>query len=64
MDDRNESDVVETQPEPLPCEPENELLDWEAYIPPPPPKRRGTIQVRLCYKGRGKPLPVAEPDEE
>ncbi len=65
MDEHEENDVAE-QPlvQPLPYDPDGEILDWDAYIPPPPPLRRGTIQVRLRYKGRGQPLPCPDPDEE
>lgn len=37
---------------------EEDLLDWDAVIIPPPPRRSGTIRVRLIYKGRSKPFPV------
>ena len=37
---------------------EEDLLDWDAAITPPPPRRSGTIRVRLIYKGRSKPFPV------
>lgn len=32
-----------------------DLLDWDAQIVTPPPRRRGTIQVRLAYRGRARP---------
>jgi hypothetical protein len=60
----NDRDTSEKKvPEPLPVDPE-ERLDWDAYIPPPPPKRSGKIPVTLRYKGRGKPLPFPDPDDE
>ncbi len=43
---------------------EEDLLDWDAAITHPPPRRSGTIRVRLIYKGRSKPLPVENPWEE
>ena len=36
---------------------EEDLLNWEVVVPPPP-RRSGTIRVRLIYKGRSKPMPV------
>ena len=35
---------------------EEAVLDWDATIPEPPPKRKGTINVKLTYKGRSKPI--------
>ena len=43
---------------------EDDLLDWGAAIVTPPPRRSGTIRVRLIYKGRSKPIPVENPWEE
>ena len=37
---------------------EDDLLNWDVAITSPPPRRSGTIRVRLVYKGRGKPFPV------
>ena len=37
---------------------EEDLLNWDVAITPPPPRRSGTIRVRLIYKGRSKPFPV------
>ena len=37
---------------------EEDILNWDVAITPPPPRRSGTIRVRLIYKGRSKPLPV------
>ena len=65
MNDERATEVPEKKKAgPLPFEPDGEVLDWDAYVPPPPPKRKGTIQVRLVYKGRAKPMPVPDPDEE
>ena len=36
---------------------EKDILNWDVAITPPP-RRSGTIRVRLIYKGRSKPLPV------
>jgi hypothetical protein len=62
MNDEREA-LEKKSPEPLPVDLE-ERLDWDAYIPSPPPKRSGKIRVTLRYLGRGKPLPVRDPDEE
>ena len=43
---------------------EEDLLDWNAAITPPPPRRSGTIRVKLIYKGRSKPFPVVNFWEE
>ncbi len=43
---------------------DEDLLDWDARIAVPPPRRRGTIRVRLVYKGRAKPPPIADVDQE
>ena len=37
---------------------EEDILNWDAAIVTPPPRRSGTIRVRLIYKGRRKPIPV------
>ncbi len=37
---------------------EDDILNWDVAITPPPPRRSGTIRVRLVYKGRSKPFPV------
>lgn len=37
---------------------EEDLLNWDVAITPPPPRRSGTIRVKLIYKGRSKPFPV------
>ena len=43
---------------------EDDILDWDFTITPPPPRRSGKIRVRLIYKGRSKPMPVEDPWEE
>ncbi len=43
---------------------EDDLLNWDVAITPPPPRRSGTIRVKLVYKGRSKPLPIDNPWEE
>lgn len=42
---------------------EDDLLNWDVAITPPP-RRSGTIRVRLVYKGRRKPMLVEDPWEE
>ena len=43
---------------------EEDLLNWDVAIPVPPPRRSGTIRVRLIYKGRRKPMSVEDPREK
>jgi phenylalanine-4-hydroxylase len=40
---------------------EDELLDWDAHIPVPPPRPGGTIRARLRGNGRSSPLPIDDP---
>ena len=42
-------------------EEDEDILDWDAYIEAPPPRRSGTIKVKLIYIGRGKPIPGPGP---
>ena len=42
---------------------EEDILDWDAVVVPPPPRRSGTIRVKLIYKGRSKPIPDDDPWE-
>ncbi|MYB94210.1 hypothetical protein F4054_18650 [Candidatus Poribacteria bacterium] len=37
---------------------EEDILDWDVAIVTPPPRRSGTIRVKLKYKGRSKPFPA------
>ena len=37
---------------------EDDLLDWDAHIATPPPRKSGTIRVKLKYVGRSKPMPL------
>lgn len=41
-----------------------DTLDWEACLPVAPQRRAGMVQVKLQYKGRAKPAPVADPNDE
>jgi|GEM_PF-1745307 len=43
---------------------EEDILNVDAVIATPPPRRSGTIRVKLIYKGRSKPIPVENPSEE
>ena len=43
---------------------EEDILNVDAVIVTPPPRRSGTIRVKLIYKGRSKPIPVEDPWEE
>lgn len=42
-------------------EEDEDILDWDAYIEAPPPRRSGTIKVRFKYIGRSKPIPIDDP---
>lgn len=42
---------------------EEDVLNWDADVVPPPPRRSGTIRVKLIYKGRSKPIPDENPWE-
>ena len=42
---------------------EEDILNWDAIVVPPPPRRSGTIRVKLIYKGRSKPIPDENPWE-
>ncbi|HET6574323.1 MAG TPA: hypothetical protein VFG68_12005 [Fimbriiglobus sp.] len=65
MNENREPDVTEKKkPEPLPFDPDGEILDWDAYFPPPPPKNRRTIRVQFRHKGPAQPMPYPDPDEE
>ena len=43
---------------------EEDILNLDAVIATPPPRRSGTIRVKLIYKGRSKPIQVENPSEE
>ena len=64
MNEEQTGDVKdEKKAEPLPVDPE-ERLDWDFYQPPPPSKRRWTVQARIVWKGKAQPMPVPDPDDE
>ncbi len=60
----NTSNDKQTQRLAFPTYNEEDILDWDAAITMPPPRRSGTIRVKLIYKGRSKPIPVENPWEE
>jgi hypothetical protein len=37
------------------------ILDWDACLDMPPARPAGTVRVRLNFLGRGKPIPLADP---
>lgn len=39
-----------------------EVLDWDVWLPTPPPRPSGTMTVRLEFVGRDRPIPVDFPD--
>ena len=63
---KSKSDVTVDQPQPsderTATVDSPDRLDWDACLDTPPPRRSGTIKVRLNFLGRGKPLPLADPD--
>jgi len=61
-DEASNAMTEKRKPQPLPVDPEDRL-DWEFYQPPPP-KRRWTVVGRVIWKGRAKPLPVPDPEDE
>jgi hypothetical protein len=38
------------------------ILDWDACLGTPPPRPAGRIKVRLNFLGRGKPIPLVDPE--
>jgi hypothetical protein len=38
-----------------------DVLDWDASIDVPPPRRSGTVRVSLDRAGRSRPFPVEDP---
>lgn len=42
---------------------EEDVEKDDVNIPKPPPRRSGTIQVQLKFRGRRKPIPVDFPDD-
>ena len=43
---------------------EEDILNLDAVIVTPPPRRSGTIRVKLIYNGHSKPIPAEDPWEE
>ena len=43
---------------------EEDILNLDAVIVTPPPRRSGTIRVKLIYEEPSKPIPVANPWDE
>jgi hypothetical protein len=64
VSDNHQTDVTEKKAaEPLPMASDEDVLDWDAYSPSPPPKRSGKIQVRL-RKRQAEPMPFPDPETE
>lgn len=57
-----EDQQTSVKPSPAPAS-DADVEKTEVAAPFPPPRRRGTIQVRLTYGGRRKPIPVDFPDD-
>jgi hypothetical protein len=61
---KSKTDVTVDQPGPSDERTANgpDRLDWDACLDAPPRRPSGTIKFRLNFLGRGKPLPLADPD--
>ena len=40
---------------------EEDILNWDITLQPPPKRPSGSVRVRLTYHGRNKPIPVDDP---
>lgn len=60
----NTTNDKEAQRLAIPTYDEEDILNWDVAITPPPPRKSGTIRVKLIYKGRSKPIPVENSWEE
>jgi hypothetical protein len=61
-----EKTATETRTEarpPVPVDIE-EVLDWDFCLETPPARPHGVVKARVEFRGRSKPLPVLEPDDE
>jgi hypothetical protein len=56
--------VVESPASSAPVVSEDDVEKSDVVIERPPPRRSGTIKVKLQYAGRSKPIPVDFPDDE
>lgn len=43
---------------------DEDVIDWDVAITSPPSRPSGTIRVKLKYKGRSKPFPIENFQEE
>lgn len=57
----NTTNDKQTQRLAFPTYNEEDILNWDVAITPPPPRRSGTIRVKLRYNGRSKPMLVEDP---
>ena len=53
--------VSETPANSEPHPDEEEVLDWDVTIETTPSRPSGTMQVKLEYRGRSKPIPAENP---
>lgn len=58
METKNTTNEKQKKRLAFPVHDEEDILNWDAAIIPTPPRRSGTIRVKLIYKGRSKPMPV------
>jgi hypothetical protein len=59
--------LLVAQPAPPPArllDDKDERLDWDQWLPTPPPRPCGQVVARLVAGGRSQPLPVAAPAED
>ena len=60
----NKTNEKSIQCPPFPFYDEEDILNLDAVIVTPPPRRSGTIRVKLIYEEPSKPIPVEDPWEE
>ncbi|MCY3724443.1 MAG: hypothetical protein OXG97_19685 [Candidatus Poribacteria bacterium] len=58
---KNKTDTKPKQRLAFPVYDEEDILNWDAVIDTPPPRRSGTIRVKLIYEEPSKPIPVEDP---
>jgi hypothetical protein len=61
---KNTISEKQTQHLAFPVYDEEDILNLDAVIVTPPPRRSGTIRVKLIYEEPSKPIPVEDPWEE
>ena len=59
---KTEAPTSQSRPSKRATEDSPEILDWDACLETPPPRPAGTIKARLNFLGRGKPIPLPDPE--